>query len=237
MDKENSFKKPANLELFLAKLKLNFGEYIILRGYENLPCAYSNDIDVYIPREDLSRFFECVNNLEGIDSELVILISRFGLIKCELLLEDEIIPFDIMYGFYYVGLEYQDCKMLSTNSIKHSCGLFLIPDVSDETRISLLKELLHNGRVRVDKALYISKNMDICIETLPVTYFQSNDIKTVRAAINNEDYYLPKLSQTIKINILGYNLKKNFLKTLKNILMFVIVKYILKNKYHKRITS
>ena len=228
---------PSKLESFLIQLYKKFGKYLILRGYDHLPNGYINDIDVYIPLEDLPRFFECVNNLDGLDSKLVILVSRFGLIKCELLLEDEIIPFDIMYGFYYAGLEYQDCKLLYTNSIKHSCGLFFTPDVSDETRISLLKELLHNGRVRSDKAFYILKNMDICIETLPVNYFQSNDIKIVRTAIINQDYYVPKLSQTLKINILRYNLKKNWSKTLKNIMMFVIVKYILKNKYHNKITS
>ena len=226
---------PPSLQLFLTQLNKKFGKYIILRGYEYLPNSYTNDIDVYIPKEDLRRFFQCINNLEGIDSKLVILVSRFGLIKCELFLEDEIIPFDIMYGFYYAGLEYQDCSQLFLNSKKHSCGLFFIPDISDETRISLLKELLHNGRIRSDKANHILNNMEICHDRLSVDFFHSEDIKNVRMAIIKKEYYLPKLAQNLKINILGNNMRKNSLITLKNILMFVIVKYILKNKYHLRI--
>lgn len=226
---------PPSLQFFLMQLNKKFGKYIILRGYEYLPNSYSNDIDVYIPRADLSRFFKCINNLEGIDSKLVILVSRFGLIKCELLLEDEIIPFDIMYGFYYAGLEYQDCSQLFLNSKKHSSGLFFIPHISDETRISILKELLHNGRVRSDKANLILNNIEISHDMLPVDFFHSEDIKNVRTAIFKKEYNLPKLSQNLKINILRNNMRKNSLITLKNILMFVIVKYILKNKYHLRV--
>ena len=228
---------PPSLELFLARLKEDFGQYLVLRGYDHMPNGYTNDIDVYIPREDLTRFFSCVNNLEGLDSKLVILVSRFGLIKCELMLDDAIIPFDIMYGFYYAGLEYQDCNQLSNNSKSHSCGLFHTPNISDEVRISLLKELLHNGRVRWDKADYLLKNMDNCIGALPTDYFNSDSIKNVRASIISKNYYVPKISRALKVSILRYNLRKNWARTFKNIIMFAIVKYVLKNKYHKNITD
>ena len=228
---------PPNLELFLARLNEEFGQYLVLRGYDHLPNGYTNDIDVYIPRADLARFFACVNNLEGLDSKLVILVSRFGLIKCELLLNGATIPFDIMYGFYYVGLEYQDCDQLSCNSKNHSCSSFLTPDISDEVRISLLKELLHNGRVRSDKAAYLLKNMDNCEGALPTDYFNSDAIKNIHAAIISKDYYVPKISLALKVNVLRYNLRKHWARTFKNIIMFAIVKYVLKNKYHKRITS
>lgn len=226
---------PPNLELFLARLNEEFGQYLVLRGYDHLPNGYTNDVDVYVPRADLARFFACVNNLEGLDSKLVILVSRFGLVKCELLLNGATIPFDIMYGFYYVGLEYQDCNQLSSNSKKHSCGSFFTPDISDEVRISLLKELLHNGRVRSDKALYLLENMEKCAEALPTAYFDADAIKNVRASIISKDYYVPKISRAIKVRVLGYNLRNHWVKTIKNIMMFAIVKYILKNEYHKKI--
>jgi hypothetical protein len=226
---------PPNLELFFARLNEKFGQLLVLRGYDHLPNGYINDIDIYVPRVDLARFFDCVNNLEGLDSKLVILVSRFGLAKCDLLLNGVIIPFDIMYGFYYVGLEYQDCKQLSSNSKKHSCGLFFTPGISDEVRISLLKELLHNGRVRSDKALYLLENMDKCAGTLPTSYFDSDTIENVRAAIISKDYYVPKISRALKARVLGHNLRKHWVKTIKNIIMFAIVKYVLKNEYHKKI--
>lgn len=228
---------PPNLPLFLTRLSEQFGHYLVLRGYDHLPDGYINDIDVYIPREDLSRFFACVNNLEGIDSKLVIQVSRFGLVKCELILDGVAIPFDIMYGFYYVGLEYQDCNKLSRNSKIHSCGSFLIPDISDEIRISLLKELLHNGRVRIDKAGYLLKSMDHCIEALPTNYFNAHTIKNVRASIISKNYDVPKISLALKVSVFKYNLKKNWVKTFKNIILFILVKYALKNKYHKNIVG
>ncbi|MDA7851302.1 hypothetical protein N9A33_01035 [Gammaproteobacteria bacterium] len=228
---------PPSLELFLARLKEEFGQYLVLRGYDYMPNGYTNDIDVYIPREDLTRFFSCVNNLEGLDSKLVILVSRFGLIKCELMLDDAIIPFDIMYGFYYVGLEYQDCNQLSNNSKIHSCGSFFIPNISDEVRISLLKELLHNGRVRSDKADYLLKSMDDCAEALPTNYFNADTIKNVRASIISKNYYVPKISLALKVSVFKHNIKKHWAKTFRNILLFVIVKYFLKNKYHENIVS
>ncbi|MDB9996703.1 hypothetical protein OAE49_06760 [Gammaproteobacteria bacterium] len=201
-----------------------------------MPNSYTNDIDIYVPMGDLARFFECINNLDGIDSKLVILISRFGLIKCELLLNDVIIPFDVLYGFYYAGLEYQECDQLSFNSKIHSCGLFSTPCISDEVRISLLKELLHNGRVRRDKAAYLLENMDKCADDLPTDYFEAETIKIVREAIISANYDLPKVSRALKIRLLAHNLRKDCVTTLKNIVMFVIVKYALRNNYHKIIT-
>ena len=227
--------RPPKLELFFSRLNEKFGQFLILRGYDHLPNGYTNDIDVFVPKEDLPRFFECINNLDGFESKIVILISRLGLIKCELLLNDTVIPFDVLYGFYYAGLEYQDCEQLSSNSKIHSCGLFSTPVISDEVRISLLKELLHNGRVRSDKALYLLENMDKCVGALPTTYFKADAIENVRAAIINVDYYVPSISRALKVRVLGHNLRKQWVKTIKNIMIFAIVKYVLKNEYHKKI--
>ena len=231
-----SLSSPPDLGLFLNHLHEKFGKFIILRGYDFLPNSYTNDIDVYVPIKDLARFVDCINNLDGIESNLEILISRFGLMKCELVLNGVVIPFDILYGFYYAGLKYQDCDQLFSNSKMHSCGLFSIPDISDEVRISLLKELLHNGRVRSDKASYLLKNMDKCAGDIPTDYFDTETINVVRDAIVSASYYLPKVPQAIKVKLLVHNLRKNCAQTVKNMFMFVAVKYVLKNEYHKRIT-
>jgi len=226
---------PPNLEFFLSRLNEKFGQFLVLRGYEFLPNGYTNDIDVYVPRADLARFFDCINNLDGLDSMIVILISRLGLIKCELLLEGEVIPFDVMYGFYYFGLEYQDCEQLSSNSRPHDCELFFTPDLSDEIRISLLKDLLHNSKVRIDKASYFLEMMEKCSPNLPTDYFVSETIQIIHDAIISESLYLPQVSRGLKVRLLSYNLQKQFYTSLKNILLFVAVKYIFKNNYHKRI--
>lgn len=234
---KNTIIRPAKLELFFSRLNEKFGKFIVLRGYEFLPVGYSNDIDVYVPKYDLARFFDCIRNLEGLETSISILISRLGLIKCELVVEGEIIPFDVLYGFYYFGLEYQDCEQLTRNSRSHDSKLFYTPDLSDEIRVSLLKELLHNKRVRSDKASYLQEMMEVCSSNLPAEYLDVATIHVLRDSIVAKNLYLPKISLTLKKAIFTYNLGKGVFKTIKNIALFAGVKYIYKNDYHNRIVE
>ena len=226
--------KPAKLEEFFTRLNEAFGKFLVLRGYEFLPSGYSNDIDVYVPKEDLGRFFSCLTDLDGLDTSITILMSRLGLIKCELVLEGEVIPLDILYGFYYFGLEYQDCDQLSRKSSLHNSKLFYTPTLSDEVRISLLKELLHNSRVRRDKAIYLYDMMAVCSPELPTEYFDSDTIEVVRCAIRSENLYLPNISKALKKRLLKYNFAKQYFGTARNIILFAAVKYLFKNSYHTK---
>jgi hypothetical protein len=218
-------------------LKADFGDFIVLRGYQYLPSGYSNDIDVFIPKPKLKEFFSCVNNMYGIDADLKIIVSRLGLIKCELKINDESIPFDILYGFYYFGFEYQNLSLLSARSTPHESEIFSIPDISDEVRISLLKELLHNNRVRSDKAGYLLKMIDVCYEALPTKYFSQESINNIKYSISNKELFLPKVSHRIKLDLIYFNFSEHFFKSSKNIILFIFIKYILKNFYHRYITK
>jgi hypothetical protein len=226
--------KPPQLEFFLQKLNEKFGKFLVLRGYEFLPAGYSNDIDVFVPKGDLTRFFYCLHNLDGLETKITILISRLGLIKCELIVDGVIIPFDILYGFYYFGLEYQDNEQLIRNSNLHHTGLFHTPDLSDEIRISLLKELLHNKRVRADKADYLSKMMEKCSYQLPTEYLSIENIKFLQVSIAENRLYLPEISLTLKKKLIKYNFSEKFFTTVRNIIMFAAIKYIFKNYSHQR---
>lgn len=233
----NNIIKPPKLDFFLSSLNEKFGKFLVLRGYEFLPTGYTNDIDVYVPKNDLARFFDCIKNIDGLETSISILISRLGLIKCELILDGEIIPFDVMYGFYYFGLEYQDCEQLSLNSKLHDSKLFYTPDLSDEIRISLLKELLHNRRVRSDKANYLQEKINICSSELPTEYLDSTTIMVIRDSIVEKKLYLPKISLTLKKALFIYNVRNSLFKMIRNIALFAGVKYIFKNNYHNRIVK
>ena len=226
--------EPPKLEFFFQELNKTFGKFLVLRGYEFLPTGYSNDIDVFVPKDDLTRFFYCLYNLDGLDTKITILISRLGLIKCDLTVDGVIIPFDILYGFYYFGLEYQDNDQLIQNSNPHHSGLFHTPDLGDEIRISLLKELLHNKRVRVDKAVYLSKMIERCRSQLPTEYLSIENVKFLQESIAENSLYLPEISLTLKMKLIKYNFSEKFFPTIKNIIMFVAIKYILKNYFHQR---
>jgi len=228
---------PPRLEFFLKSLRDDFGNFIVLRGYDLLPKAYSNDIDVYIPKTELPRFFRAINNMKNIDTSIKILVSRLGLIKCELIIDDDKVSFDILYGFYYFGLEYQDLNLLSLNAMIHKSGIFSVPDISDEVRISLLKELLHNGRVRSDKSLYLLEMLIKCIDTLPTKYFTVDTLNEIKKSIIDGNLELPKLSLILKLRLLCFNLFQSPLKTIHNIAIFIVIKYLLGNSYHNFITK
>lgn len=235
MKKQNKIIKPRNLEPFLAKLKLDFGDYIILRGYENLPSGYTNDIDVFVPKKNLKDFFMAIRNIEGFKTKIEILVSRIGLLKCELCIDDDVIPFDIMYGFYYFGLEYQNSIDLMKNLHIHESEYFKIPGLQDEIRISLLKELLHNSRVRDDKAEYLLKKLELCKAEIPNNILSKGEILFLTESIKKEKLYLFKFSQKLRLKLLMINLKNNFFESIKNILLFIYIKYVSKNNYHKRL--
>jgi hypothetical protein len=227
--------RPDKLELFFARLQERFGTVLVLRGYQYLPTGYTNDIDVYIPKCNLGEFLNCISELDDLDITLTILVSRLGLIKCNLTLEGEDIPFDVLYGFYYFGLEYQDCESLTQRAIRSDCGLFSTPNLSDEIRISILKELLHNKRVRADKADYLGSMIDLCSAELVTEYFDIDSVRVVRHAIERGKLYLPSLSQRLRLLLFTHNLCRSPVKTLRNIALFALVKYVYKNRYHRKL--
>ena len=228
---------PPKLQLFIEELQKNFGKFIVLRGYENLPKGFSNDIDIYVQRGDLGRLFKCIKSIEIVQSKISILISRLGLIKCELDLEGEIIPFDIMYGFFYGGLGYQNCNDLFDQADLHHSELFYIPSISDEIRVSILKELLHNKRVRSDKADYLLQKMNHCLDSLPNEFFDLETLLCVQDSIVKGNLHLPRLSNQIRLKLLYCNLSEDLFKTLKNVFLFFAIKYLWKNRYHQKIIA
>ena len=225
--------RPRKLEEFFLGLHKKFGKYIVLRGYENLPTGYSNDIDVYLPQREVKRFLYCLKNLDAVTADITILDSRLGLMKCELLLEGQSISFDILYGFYYVGLEYQNTQTLLNHSVIHKSGLFYVPAVEDEVRISVLKELLHNGRVRSDKAKYLGEMIPSCKDSLASGFFDRQAIDSVQKAIAEGHLDLPALSKRVKSKLLLAGVTKNIFGVIKNTCLFVLIKYLAKNRYHQ----
>ena len=79
--------EPPKLEFFFQELNKTFGKFLVLRGYEFLPTGYSNDIDVFVPKDDLTRFFYCLYNLDGLDTKIT---GNFEYKRSRL--EDSLIP-------------------------------------------------------------------------------------------------------------------------------------------------
>jgi len=230
--KKNNVNNPKHLKFLFEYLSRNFDTFIVLRGYQHLPDGYINDIDVCISSDKLADFYKALRDYDAIKCSLEIIVSRLGLIKCRLYLGDDVIPLDILYGFYFFGLEYQSVVLLYKNSKLHSSGLFRIPSLNDEIRISILKELLHNNRVRYDKAEYIYEMINCCGNNLATDFFSVNNIFELLAGIRDDKYVFTRMSYTIKIKLLHYNIVRRPIRTFKCVLMFLYIKYFIKNTYH-----
>jgi len=200
-----------------------------------LPSSYKNDIDIYIPMQDIRRYFFVVNNLISIPASITILVSRYGLIKCRLFLDGQVIPMDVLYGFYYAGLAYQDTASLWDGAQLHESGLFYIPTLPDEIRISLLKELLHNSRVRVDKSAYISTMIPRCGNYLEACFLTATEIKQIKLSVDNNIFTLRKTSMRVRYALFVCNFQQAPIHLLRRFFLFFVVKYILRNSYHKKL--
>ena len=127
-------------------------DYLVLRGYQNLPERYSHDIDFSVINEnELIAFFNVLHNLsDKYNYSITRDVVRLGLLKVFLHFGNEILKIDVFCSFSYGGLEYINIDDLH-NSKRKSPTNISIPSLNYELAISLLKELLHNSRIRKDK--------------------------------------------------------------------------------------
>ena len=125
---------------------------VVLREYESLPAFVKTDIDAFVEPSNIVRFEELLKLHTQFEFQKY--DARLGLNKYFLTKGPDVIELDIVYGFYYGGLSYVDTKALLSYASAHESSLFLIPRVIEEAEISLLKEVLHNGKLRTDKKDY-----------------------------------------------------------------------------------
>jgi len=218
----------------LEKDKVN---YLVLRGYQNLPESYSHDIDFSVINEnELFSFFNVLHNLSKkynytISRDVV----RLGLLKVFLHFGNEILKIDVFCSFSYGGLEYINIDDLH-NSKRKSLSNISIPSLNYELAISLLKELLHNSRIRKDKVFLLRSQYEKTTFDQPfVKYFSKIYIDKISISLFLKDKLIfKKIAYFCRVNLLFGNLKsKGFLKTLNNMMIFTIIKYYNKDKYDK----
>lgn len=199
------------------KNKMN---YAILRGYENLPYSYSNDLDFCV-ESDLDILKNCLAKIASLNNlKIKIRDSRFEVIKLTFYKEHIKIDLDFWFGFNFVGLYYLNISDILQKSKEHNG--FKILDVNDELSLSFLKELLHMKRLRKDKASLLNKKLELCDFDLFATYFNKKLRNEFIYSIKNNNYRLNSLSKKAKKDLLKQNLKLySFIPMLKNIFKFI----------------
>jgi hypothetical protein len=123
------------------------GEFIVLRGYQDLPETINNDLDIALKTsQDLKTLREGLNDA---GYKIVHRMRRLGVLKMSVLINDDWIDLDVWTDINFLGLKYVNFECLFRES--KMLEDFRIPSPECELRISLFKEVLHMKRVREDK--------------------------------------------------------------------------------------
>lgn len=212
-------------------------EYVVLRGYDDLPEVYYHDIDFgVLNSESLSGFFKVIDQLSR-QYEFKILRDeiRQGLIKVVLEFEDSTLKLDIFIEFRYAGLEYINNEILHSRKRMLDSGIF-VPALDFEVAISLLKEFLHNSRIRIDKSALLRDQFDENVFANPFKeYFTIGTIENFREALFTVDNYLfLKICNRARYDLIKFNIQKfGFIRVIFNVFHFFFIKYCWQSKYDK----
>ena len=227
---KNEFCYSRRLQKFLYELSNNDVKMVVLRAYERLPYYYSHDLDVLIQYEQIPLFFSSFKKTFPDDS-LKITDSRRGLIKVHLEFGDEILEFDIVYGFFIAGIAYYDALDVVDSAIFDSSKLVYIPIKDHEVDIAILKELLHNGRMRYDKSEYLTYNLTVPNYNSRV--FDSPEIENILENVVNKNYSLQKLRVEILVRLIVADImKRGVISVVLSVINHLFIKYVSNGRLH-----
>ena len=203
-------------------------DVLVLRGYDQMPEKYSNDVDIFLPVELLEVLiasfkasdFYTVKNID----------QRLGLLKLEVSACNEVIKLDILYGFYYVGLEYYDKIQIWQEKQRHVSGAFAIPQPQAELTISLYKEILHNGRIRSDKLVSFQNVDHATYEKITSSYIGLNDHKTVEGFVRNGRLDILAYRRRFLFKLIYRNFIKNRFGVFTKVIKFFWIKHVKKEE-------
>ena len=212
-------------------------EYVVLRGYHDLPETYHHDIDFGVSNdESLGHFFNVVGQLsKQFEFKITRDEIRHGLIKIILEFGDTNLKLDIFTEYRYAGLEYINNEILHSSKRILSSGIF-VPAVDSEIAISLLKEFLHNSRIREDKSATLRDQFDNKVFANPfLEYFTHETIENFRVSLFTRDNFLfLNICRKARYELLKSNIRKfGFFRVIFNVYLFFFIKYFWQSKYDK----
>jgi hypothetical protein len=189
---------------------INNLDYVVLRGFEELPDNFSNDIDIAVHPSQITEFikqlahFAQLNNLEIIQRD-----QRFQVLKLKLKNESSGIDLDVdvWWGFNYVGLIYLDILEFVSRPNRHN--EIKVIQKEYEVALSFLKELIHNGRFRKDKEMTIRSKMSTDFNIPFEKYFSKKNIDKFSFSIKNSIYDLSELSKIVRWDLLINSIRHN----------------------------
>jgi len=212
-----------NLRKLFDELLINNIKIVVLRSHERLPDFYRHDLDVHIRYSDIPFFFSVVTKLFG-EGAIEIVDSRYGLVKIILKFHNEVIEFDIAYGFYFGGIAYYDENIIMNAAIFDRIKRIYTPLKVHEIDISILKELLHNGRMRAEKSDYLING--ILNPKLESRVLLPLELKLIIGSIKEGRHSMHWLQIKVFLRVFFINIKTKGIKALMvNILNHIRIKY------------
>lgn len=210
-------------------------DYLVLRGYQNLPEKYSHDIDFSVINEnELTSFFNVLHNLsEKYNYSIKRDVVRVGLLKVFLRFGNEILKIDVFSSFSYGGLEYINIDDLHNSKRKLPSNIS-IPSLNYELAISLLKEILHNSRIRKDKVNLLRSQFDKRTFDQPFKkYFSKKNIENLTESLFlGEKLVFKKMSIQFKFSLILKNINLyGIIGAFSKLCYFLWVKYLYQKRY------
>jgi len=129
---------------FFEKLNSEGIDYAVLRGYEELPYDFSNDIDLYVNPGHLDSVIQIFESVATLNLCCICdFNAKFEFLSMTVTENDRAIKFDIWTGFKYHGFEYLSNWVVEANREKFNGLCVLNRDV--ECLLTTSKEILHTG--------------------------------------------------------------------------------------------
>lgn len=206
---------------FIVVLNKHNVNYVVLRGYENLPQSYSNDLDFGIHPDDRELFFDALKAYKNqYTVEIKMNLSRYEVLKLKFSFNNQEIDFDFWFDINYCGLEYVSISETINRAVLYKS--FMIPNAADELTVSFLKELLHMQRLRVDKVVWLSSKIEESNLEFFATFFTKKTKKQFIHVIKIRKFSLRKLSRKTKVELIKFHVKNRRLKdTLRKVISFI----------------
>lgn len=205
-------------------LKREKVNYAVLRGYEDLPQSYHNDLDFGVEKNYVLRFLAIIRSV-AVEFDLLFEVNnvRLDVIQLAIYSKTVNIDVDIWVGFNYGGLVYLDHASYLESARTHN-GIKVL-SLENELALSYLKELLHMNRIREDKLEILRERLGKVNDRLGSNVFsKSLNLKFVKS-IKEGTLGLNSLSLKAKLQLVKNNvLERGLLHTIGRVIKFIRIK-------------
>ena len=192
--------------------------YCFLRGYEDFPYEYNNDLDIGVESKESSDII--INNLLNEGFTVQSTRESFGVAMILVKRHSLAVKVDIWYDINFIGLKYTNMEnVIKRKNFFHA---YPIANFEEDFIISIVKEMLHMRRLRGDK---LSRNRllwDLAKNKGVSAQFLSKEVIIELGNMVEKGIYDPKLRFRIFKEILVINLQNfGFLRTFIRVLTWV----------------